>query len=274
MFSQFVFPILEKYDEALKEKNEIDFNDMINQATDVIKRDNSSFPYSYIIVDEYQDISVARFNLIKEIREGSAARLICVGDDWQSIYRFAGSDISLFSRFGTYVGKHEQLKIEQTYRNSQELIDITSKYIKKNPKQISKSPKSKKEHLENPVKLIHYKEEDIENTFIRQVQSLVDTYGKKSILVLGRHSFDIDDLIKLSQNNRIKYNEHSCQLLVKGFEDVSIQFLTVHKSKGTEADNVIILNLRNSLLGFPNKMTDDPILSLLLSDDEQYKYAE
>lgn len=274
MFSQFVFPILEKYDEALKEKNEIDFNDMINQATDVIKRDNSSFPYSYIIVDEYQDISVARFNLIKEIREGSAARLICVGDDWQSIYRFAGSDISLFSRFGTYVGKHEQLKIEQTYRNSQELIDITSKYIKKNPKQISKSPKSKKEHLENPVKFIHYKEEDIENTFIHQVQSLVDTYGKKSILVLGRHSFDIDDLIKLSQNNRIKYNEHSGQLLVKGFEDVSIQFLTVHKSKGTEADNVIILNLRNSLLGFPNKMTDDPILSLLLSDDEQYKYAE
>lgn len=274
MFSQFVFPILEKYDEALHEKNEIDFNDMINRATDMINSNNTSSPYRYIIVDEYQDISVARFNLIKVIRERSGARLICVGDDWQSIYRFAGSDISLFSRFGRYVGKYEQLKIEQTYRNSQALIEITSKYIKKNPKQITKNPKSKKEPLENPVKFVHYTKEDIVDTFINQVQSLVDTYGKKSILVLGRHGFDINDLIKLSQNNQIKYNEHSGQLLVKGFEDVSIQFLTVHKSKGTEADNVIILNLNNSLLGFPNKMADDPILSLLLSDEEEYRFAE
>ena len=69
-----------------------------------------------------------------EIRNLSGARLICVGDDWQSIYGFAGSDISLFSNFGKYVGKYKQLLIEQTYRNSQPLIDISSTFIQKNPR--------------------------------------------------------------------------------------------------------------------------------------------
>src|SRR3546814_8580219 len=82
-----------------------------------------------------------------EIRKLTGARLVCVGDDWQSIYRFAGSDISLFSNFGKYAGKYEQLLIEQTYRNSQPLIDISSTFIQKNPRQISKYPKSKKEPL-------------------------------------------------------------------------------------------------------------------------------
>ncbi len=156
IFLKFALPILKKYDNTLKEKSEIDFNDMINQATDLIKVNKPEYTYQHIIIDEYQDISYSRFNLIKEIRELSGARLICVGDDWQSIYRFAGSDISLFSNFEKYVGKYEQLFIEQTYRNSQSLIDITSKYIQKNKKQIQKNPKSKKEPFENPIKFVYY----------------------------------------------------------------------------------------------------------------------
>ena len=159
MFLQFVLPILEKYDKTLKERTEIDFNDMINKATDIIKSNKPKYTYKYIIIDEYQDISFSRFNLIKEIRDTSGARLVCVGDDWQSIYRFAGSDVSLFNNFEKYVGKYEQLLIEQTYRNSQSLIDITSKYIQKNPKQIFKNPKSKKEPLEDQIKFVHYKHE-------------------------------------------------------------------------------------------------------------------
>ena len=274
MFLHFVLPILEKYDNTLKERNEIDFNDMINKATDVVKSNKPQYTYRYIIIDEYQDISFSRFNLIKEIRDLSGARLVCVGDDWQSIYRFAGSDISLFSKFDKYVGKYEQLLIEQTYRNSQSLIDITSKYIQKNTKQISKKPESKKASLKDPVKFVHYKLEVIEDAFINEIQKLVNKYGNKSILVLGRHSFDINDLIKLTPDSRVKYIERTDKLEVKGFENIDIKYLTVHKSKGTEADNVIVLNLKNHLLGFPNKMTDDPLLSLLLSDDEEYRFAE
>lgn len=274
MFLKFVLPILAKYDNTLKERNEIDFNDMINQAADIIKKNKPAFKYEYVIIDEYQDISFARFNLINEIRDLSSARLVCVGDDWQSIYRFAGSDISLFSNFEKYVGKSEKLLIEQTYRNSQSLIDITSKFIQKNSKQIPKKPTSRKDPFENPLKFVYYEQNTIEDTFINEIHRLVNKYGNESILVLGRHSFDINDLIKLTSNNRIKYIESTGELEVEGFENIEITFKTVHKSKGLEADNVIILNLKNHLLGFPNKMTDDPILSLLLSDDEEYRFAE
>lgn len=274
MFLQFVLPILEKYNQVLKERIEIDFNDMINKAADAVKSNNPSYSYRYIIIDEYQDISFSRFNLIKEIRDLSGARLTCVGDDWQSIYRFAGSDVSLFSNFEKHVGKYEQLLIERTYRNTQSLIDISSKYIQKNPKQISKKPSSYKEPLEDPLNFVYYKADEIEDIFINQIQNLVNKYGNKSILVLGRHSFDINDLIRLKPNCRIKYIERTDTIEVKGFEEINIKYLTVHKSKGTEADNVIILNLKNHLLGFPNKMTDDPILSVLLSEKEEFRFAE
>ncbi|UPZ17988.1 UvrD-helicase domain-containing protein [Flavobacterium humidisoli] len=273
-FLKFILPILEKYDKTLLKSNEIDFNDMINKAADEVITHKPLYNYKYIIIDEYQDISFSRFNLINQIREISGARLICVGDDWQSIYRFAGSDISLFSNFGKHVGQYEQLFIEQTYRNSQSVIDISSKFVQKNPKQIIKKPKSKKENLDDPVKIVHFTSEKVQDTFITELQYLASRYGNKSILVLGRHSFDIDDLIRLTPYSRIKYFEASGKLQVTGFEHMDIQFMTVHKSKGTEADNVIILNLRNNLLGFPNKMTDDPIVSLLLSDQEEYQFAE
>ncbi len=91
---------------------------------------------------------------------------------------------------------------------------------------------------------------------------------------MGRHSFDVNGLINLTTDDRIKYYESTGKLKVKGFEEVDIKFLTVHKSKGTEADNVILLNLENHLLGFPNKMSDDPILHVLLSEQEEYKLAE
>lgn len=274
IFLKFALPILKKYDNTLKERSEIDFNDMINQATDLVKENKPKYTYQHIIIDEYQDISYSRFNLIKEIRELSGARLICVGDDWQSIYRFAGSDISLFSNFEKYVGKFEQLFIEQTYRNSQSLIDIASKYIQKNTKQIAKNPISKKAPLENPIKFVYYSQTNAEDVFINEIQALIDKNGKKPILVLGRHSFDINEFIKLTPNSKIKYYERNDKLEIQGYEDVEINFITVHKSKGLEADNVIVLNLKNHLLGFPNKMTDDPMMSLLLSDDEEYRFAE
>lgn len=273
MFLDFALPILEEYNNTLTKKNELDFNDMINLATDLLKENKPAYTYKYIIIDEYQDISFSRFNLITEIRNLSGARLVCVGDDWQSIYRFAGSDISLFSNFGKYVGQYEQLLIEQTYRNSQRLIDISSRFIQKNCRQIAKKPKSKKEHVDTPIRFVEYNDEKIIDTFINEIKALVEKYEYKSILVLGRHSFDIHDLIP-SSSNKIIYYEATGELVVEGFKEIDIKFLTVHRSKGTEADNVIVLNLKNHLLGFPNKMTDDPILSLLLSDSEDYRFAE
>lgn len=274
IFIQFALPILKKYDEMLRLDGEIDFNDMVNLSTRCVIENQLNLGFQYIIVDEYQDISLSRFRLIYQIREFSGARLVCVGDDWQSIYRFAGSDISLFSNFEQYVGKHQKLFIEKTYRNSQSLIDITTSYILKNPKQIPKKPISNKTESVKSINFVPYSKQNAESTLIAEVDRIVAKYGNSSILVLGRHSFDIHDFIQLNPLNRIKYFEQSGQLEIMGYSGLDIQYLTVHRSKGLEADNVILLNLSNQLKGFPNKMNHDPNLSLLLSDGEDYRFAE
>jgi len=273
LFLTFTMPIFEKYNSLLEERNEIDFNDMINQATKSVSNCENDFDYKYIIVDEYQDISYSRFNLIKEIRDKNNATIMCVGDDWQSIYRFAGSDISLFNDFEYYFGQSEQLLIEKTYRNSQNLIDASKNFILKNKNQIVKNPNSEKKNITHPIKFIYFNN-NLEEEFINQIKILKDKYGEKPILVLGRHSRDLKNLIKSSKNSRINHNTRQNKIKIKDFPDLEVNFLTVHSSKGIEAENVIILNLENDLYGFPNKLSDDRILEPLMSKAEDYSHSE
>ncbi len=131
--------IFNEYQKYLAEHNAIDFSDMINDAGRRIENGAAIQKYKYVIVDEYQDISRSRFNLLKSIIDVTGAKLLCVGDDWQSIYRFAGSDISLFTSFENCFGFSSILKIEKTYRNSQQLIDEASNFVTKNPLQLKKN---------------------------------------------------------------------------------------------------------------------------------------
>ncbi|MCC8196477.1 MAG: UvrD-helicase domain-containing protein [Ruminococcus sp.] len=131
-------PIYDAYCRYLSVNGEIDFNDMINTATSYIKQGKYNSPYKYVIVDEYQDISKARYLLLRELRSARDYELFCVGDDWQSIYRFAGSDVGFILNFENYWGKSEISKIETTYRFSQRLIDVSGGFVMKNPDQIKK----------------------------------------------------------------------------------------------------------------------------------------
>lgn len=285
LFLDFALPIIDKYNAVLSARGEIDFNDMINQAANLVRQKGAAKAYDYIIIDEYQDISAARFKLIMKIRQRSGARLVCVGDDWQSIYRFTGSDISLFSDFGKFVGEHEKLFIERTYRNSQQLINISAKFIQQNPQQLAKNPKSSKQ-LDCPMEFAAYDQNNASMVLVEQIRQIVAKFGaERQILLLGRHSFDLDYMIcqrddrgKIIKNQLRKevkkYNEATGELNIVGIEGVNITFITAHKSKGLEADNVIVLNLKNDLYGFPNKLTDDPIISLLLSAPEACRFAE
>lgn len=239
---------------------------MINLATEVVKNGKGEFGYKYIIIDEYQDISLSRFSLIKEIKKKSGAKLVCVGDDCQSIYRFAGSDIDLFTNFGQAVGYYELLKIEKTYRNSQELINIADKLVMKNPRQLKKDLKSDKHHS-NPIRVIGYNR-DICPAIIKAIDEIVYNFGEDAqITILGRNNFDID-FLEDSQEFELKQKAKRCQKVIKylAHPELKISYLTAHRSKGLEADNVIIINLENKLGGFPNKISDDPILSLVLTD--------
>ncbi len=259
------------YETSLNSKGKIDFNDMINKSTEIVKLGFIPQNYKYIIIDEYQDISVSRFKLIKALQNKTKAKVICVGDDWQSIYRFSGSDIDLFSNFEKYFGPSKLLKIEKTYRNSQELIDIASDFVTQNPSQLIKNLKSDK-HIENPIKVITYSENIIE-AVENAIKDIILEFGNDSeILLLGRTKYDIFSI--LENNHKFESNEDFSIITYPPIPTLKISFLTVHRSKGLEADNVILLNMQNNLLGFPNRISSDPVLSLVLANKEEFLYAE
>ena len=135
-------PVYERYINALSDSNQIDFTDAILQATEIC-RTSHPVEYDYIIVDEFQDISVDRYNFLKVLREGNPpAKLYCVGDDWQSIYRFSGSDMALFNQFPEYFGATEINKIETTYRFGEPLVSLSSNFIQRNKAQMQKNIQS------------------------------------------------------------------------------------------------------------------------------------
>jgi len=255
------------YQARLAQNRAIDFSDMINNAAHIVQEKGTS-PYKYIIIDEYQDIGMDRYKLIKAIIEKTGARLMCVGDDWQSIYRFAGSDANLIMQFSKYWGETQVSKIESTYRNSQELINIASHFVMKNPNQIKKTLRSQK-NCENPVCMYYYNKNNFNSVLEKLLDYIVKEYGEDAnVLFLGRTNYDIEQL------NTDAFIIKNDTVICKNHEQLKIQFLTVHKSKGLEADNVIILNMKNDKLGFPNKIADDPILQLFLPSEDGFAFAE
>ena len=269
LFKEIIFPILMAYNASLEAQGAIDFADMINEAAQLVTSGYNVHRYKWIIVDEYQDISVARYRLLKAILDQTGAKLLCVGDDWQSIYRFAGSDISLFTHFTQYFGSAEIMRLEQTYRNSQQLIDEAGAFVMKNPQQYTKSLRSSKS-LEYPIVFMRYYDDPF-SKLEKTIDKIIHDFGSDaSILLLGRTYYDIEivresKLFKIDKSGKLEYTASPT---------TPISFLTVHKSKGLEADNVVILNFRNAALGFPNKIADDPLLELVLTDSDGYKYAE
>lgn len=260
------------YQQYLSKQNKIDFSDMINNAADKVASGCDIPSYKYLIVDEYQDISKSRFNFLKAIADRTNAKVFCVGDDWQSIYRFAGSDISLFTDFKKYFGYTKVLKIEKTYRNSQQLIDEASRFIIRNPHQLRKNLRSDK-HLQYPLVFWGFDNEP-KYVLLKVIKKIVSEFGKdSSILLLGRTNYDVE-IVKNSGLFKTVYDNRHEKLEFIPLPEIKIAFLSVHKAKGLEADNVIILNFKNDKLGFPNQIADDVVLDLVLTKAENYKYAE
>lgn len=276
-----------EYTKRLKQQHAVDFEDMINESARILREQKNSgakLDFKYIIVDEYQDISRQRFDLTKALSEVCDAKIIAVGDDWQSIYAYAGSDITLFTKFRETFGYGEQLKITRTYRNAQEVIDIAGGFIQKNDAQFKKALVSPK-HITNPVIIQTYTEEVdrkqyagkggkyflIGKTVEDAMEQILTENPKSSILLLGRYGFDA---FNLSRSADFFYNEKDGSVQSKRFPGVRIEFMTVHRAKGLGFDNVIIINARNELYGFPSQIQDDPVLKYVVRDDHSIEYAE
>ena len=276
--NNFFLTIIEKvyniYTEKLKENNFIDFNDMINDAIIELKNGAEIHEYKYVIVDEYQDTSYTRYRLLQEIQNSTGAKIVVVGDDWQSIYGFTGCDVNLFSQFDEYFENPKMVKINITRRNSQKLIDISGKFIQKNKNQIPKKLKSDKIN-KSPIKIFEYVSRSEEVLALIKILEDISKQKKDAkILILGRNNYDIYEVVCNEIFKTTSFKDYTT-ITYENKPDLNIEFRTVHKSKGLEADYVIILNLNNQITGFPNKIVDDSVLNFVNNkQNENIDYPE
>ena len=281
-----------EYTRYLKENCAVDFQDMINESARILREVQymkQKLDFKYIVIDEYQDISRQRFDLSKALSEVTDAKIIAVGDDWQSIYAFSGSDITLFTRFESVMGYAKLLKIVKTYRNSQEVIDIAGGFIQKNTEQIPKTLLSPKT-ITDPVIIYTYdatfkkknanRKTGANYALASAVEKALDqiveySYQEKkdvgSVLLLGRFGFDGDHL---EHSGLFEYIRTGNKIKSIRYPRINITFMTAHASKGLGYDNVIVVNGRNETYGFPSKIEDDPVLSFVIRGDRAIDYAE
>jgi DNA helicase-4 len=256
--------VLEKYEAHLAEDGSVDFNDMINRAAEYVEAGKYHSPYHCILVDEFQDISVSRARLIKALRDQDPDhRLFCVGDDWQAIYRFAGSDIAIMRDFSQRFGYAETVALDRTFRFNNRIEEVATTFILQNPAQIQKTIEAHTQ-VNGARVIVHRPGSESTDVFIEvleEIQARMDgTTPNPSVLVLGRYNFQRDGLSWSKANY--------------AFPDFDITFRTVHSAKGLEADYVIVLGMTAGRYGFPSEVVDDPILNAVLSESEEYPHAE
>lgn len=258
------------YQTTIHQQYKIDFQDMIHYAftnMESLQKHNKNVNYNYVLIDEYQDISYQRYSFSKKISDLFNAKIVAVGDDWQAIYSFSGSDIELFTKFGELLGYDAEIKITNTYRNSQELINLAGDFILKDNMQIEKKLHSNK-HLYKPVKIVEYEYNEYCDNLANRVEEIIiqlySLYPNDNILLLSRFNSDIDNLI----NSGLFCRKSSIdfRVICKKVPKCKIDFMTVHKSKGLGYDRVILLNGINGTYGFPSQIKDEPVIKYLKGD--------
>lgn len=258
-------PVYDLYESLLSQRGQIDFTDAIIKATELCNA-MDAVGYEHIIVDEFQDISVDRYNFLKALRKGNPpARLYCVGDDWQSIYRFSGSDMSLFNQFSDYFGLTEISKIETTYRFGEPLVSMSAHFIQANSAQISKQIRPYNQDAHTDLSFVSYDKQ----TYCTKLEQILSYLPKdKSVFLLGRYSFD--DIYLSAAYQSVQENDKFYYIIA----DRKVEFLTVHKSKGLEADYVILLQCNRDTYGFPSMVSDDPSLNYVLTQSDRFPHGE
>lgn len=255
--------IFQEWETKLRTEKWVDFEDMLNQATDLIESGAWSNPYKMVLVDEFQDSSQARSRMAAALVKEPARCLFVVGDDWQSINRFAGADLNVMTNFKEHFGPFTQLILSLTFRCPQALCDISSNFIRKNPNQINKSVRSVRNDVDQPIRIVQVQED---RYILNAVQLRIEDI-KNKCLKAGKENTSIF-IIGRYQNDR---NYSPADGKIAG---ISIKFLTAHSSKGLEADYVIIPRATNDLLGFPNNVADDPVLHIAMPDGDGFELSE
>lgn len=257
--------VFEQYQRELSgllEKHQTTFSGLIKLAIRYLRSGQIKTQFRYIIVDEYQDLSALRQEFLRLLLESSQANLFAVGDDWQAIYGFSGSRVDFTLNFRRFWGDFSLHRISKTYRFGPTIARLSSSFIMQNHTQIQKQIQSQKEDALEPVVEISGDSERLDlEVLTHYFESLPEN---SSILLLGRFQIDRFRLAHCS-----KFNLTSDGIEFHPRPDLKIRFLTVHQSKGLEADYVILLNNREAKLGFPAHVKDPLLKTELIKIAEE-----
>ena len=240
--------VQQRHEQLLAEAGELDFHDFINSASHHIGESRWRSRYRYVLVDEFQDISAGRMALLQALN-GTDVAYFVVGDDWQSIYRFAGSDVSLVRGCGSHLGHVRQRTLSLTFRYGDGILVPSTTFIKKNPEQTQRPLRSNSTARDDGVTVVAA--DDTAGGVQEALRDIEGIAGEETpaVVVLGRYN-------------------NSREAVPAG-----VEFNTVHRAKGTEADYVVVLDLADDRWGFPSQIDDDPLLELVLPPPHGKAYA-
>ena len=263
-FLKLFWPLLDAYENSLAEEGKIDFEEMLLFASRHLEGGTDFARYRYILVDEFQDMSRARVELLKALRgEPASTRLFLVGDDWQSIYRFTGADISFFTNVETHFGPTARTDLDRTFRLTPDVAAASRKFITRNPAQFPKKLEAGRRDGTDPAVSVRFYEQGHEaealGATLEEIAARDPAAG--DVLVLARYNHLIGDVARGNAE-------------AIGGGGLYLRPMTMHRAKGLEADNVVVIGMAADSLGFPSQIQDDRVLQLVLSQGDPYPNAE
>lgn len=248
-------PLLKAWKSALKAENAVDFSGLIHLAIVILEKGRFVSPWKHILVDEFQDISPQRAALLAALRQqNSHTTLFVVGDDWQAIYRFSGAQLSLTTAFHQTFGDGDRCDLDTTYRFNNRIGEIANRFIQQNPHQLKKPLNSLTTGDKKAVTLL-------DETQLDALLDKLSGYAKadERILVLARY-------------HHLKPS--SLEKAATRWPKLQLDFMTIHASKGQQADYVIIVGLQEGSDGFPAPARESIMEEALLPVVEDFPDAE
>jgi len=256
-------PVLERYLQTLRDSGETDFDEMIERARQYLLQRRFRPRWRFLLVDEFQDLSAPRGALIQALLAAVPdATLFAVGDDWQSIYRFNGSDLRLTTGFAARFGEASISALDRTFRFNNRISEVAAGFIQRNPAQLPKALETES-RSEEPEVVLMYQNRGEEAAVLER--ALLDIRRRApqgaSVLLLARHRF------RLPEGDRLAALARACSPL-------RLEAQTCHAAKGREADFVLVLGLDSGTWGFPQRHGSQPLLEALLPPQEKFEHAE
>lgn len=259
----FLAAVLQAHARQLAQSQSLDFQEMISRASAYVTEGRYSHPYRLILVDEFQDTSQASAALIQAmLQQSPACKLFAVGDDWQSIYRFAGADTRLFTRFGDYFGRAATHFLSASFRFNQGIADVATKFIQHNPGQIKKQVRARNTGRGDSVVILRYGDQtQMMSACARCLHEIQEASGltPATVYILGRYRHQRPEALAQWQRR---------------YPGLALSFKTMHAAKGLEADYVLVLGLHGGRYAFPSQIDGDPLLQLVMPGAEAWPDAE